>query len=302
MLDNTLPSRERPSVIEKTSTSLAAPSSLRRISWGAIIAGAVAAISTLLLLNLLGIGIGASTIDPMQGDQPGKGMAIGAGIWFILSFLIALAIGGWASGRLVGVPNRKDGMLHGFITWGVTTMVLLWALTSAIGGLIGGATAIVGQAASLAGQSAKSAAPAVSGVVQQATGVTPQAIQQQAGDVASDPAFQAFVSGVLRDGQVSPQDRTNLTQVISQRRGISQADADAQITKWQQQLTEAKQQVGQKAVQAEDKAAAGVSRAALVSFAALLLGAIAATIGGGLGSPRITTNTTNRETDTRLAA
>jgi len=252
------------------------------------------------LINLLGIGIGANTIDPIQGDQPGKGMAIGAGIWFVLSFLIALAVGGWASGRLVGVPNNKDGMLHGFLTWGLTSMVLLWALTSAIGGLIGGATSILGKTASIAGQGAKSAAPAVSGIVQQATGVTPQDIQQQAGDLVSDPSFQAFVSGVMRDGQANPQDRANLARVMSQRRGMSEADANAQIIQWQQQIAQTKQQVQQKAVQAEDKAATGVSRAALVTFAALLLGAIASTVGGGLGSPTLITPPTTRET--RLAA
>ena len=111
MRENTTPAREQTSIVEKTPTPIAPPSTLRRISWGAIIGGTVAAISILLLLNLLDIGIGASTIDPMEGDQPGKGMAIGAGIWFVLSFLIALAVGGWASGKLVGVPNKKDGML-----------------------------------------------------------------------------------------------------------------------------------------------------------------------------------------------
>jgi hypothetical protein len=301
MRENTIPAREQTLIVEKTPTPIAPPSALRRISWGAIIGGTVAAISILLLLNLLGIVIGASTIDPMEGDQPGKGMAIGAGIWFIVSFLIALAVGGWASGRLVGVPNKKDGMLHGFLTWGLTSMVLLWALTSAIGGLIGGATSVLGKTASIAGQGAKSAAPAVSGIVQQATGVTPQDIQQQAGDLVSDPSFQAFVTGVMRDGQANPQDRANLARVMSQRRGMSEADANAQITQWQQQIAQTKQQVQQKAVQAEDKAATGVSRAALVAFAALLLGAIAATVGGGAGSPKLLTQPpTTRET--RLAA
>src|SRR6185503_5187533 len=104
----------------------------------------------------------------------------------------------------------------------------------------------------------------------------------------SDPSFQSFVSGVRRGGQDNAQDRANLAGVISQRRGTSQAEADAQITQWQQQLAQTKQQVGQKAVQAEEKAASGVSRAALVSFAALLLGAIAATFGGGSGAPKFT--------------
>lgn len=300
MRENTIPGRGETAVFEATSTPTAPPSTLRRISWGAIIGGTVAAISILLLLNLLGVGIGASTIDPMQGDRPGGGMAIGAGIWFVLSFLIALAVGGWAAGRLVGVANKKDGMLHGFLTWGVTSMVLIWALTSAVGGLIGGATSVLGKTASLTGQGAKSAAPAISGVVQQATGVTPQEVQQQAGDLVSDPSFQAFVSGVMRDGQANPQDRANLAQVISQRRGVSPAEADAQITQWQQQLARTKQQVGQMAAEVGDKAAAGVSRAALVAFAALLLGAIAATVGGGLGSPEFTRHATTRET--RIAA
>ena len=44
---------------------------------------------------------------------------------------------------------------------------------------------------------------------------------------------------------------------------MSEADANAQITQWQQQIAQTKQQVQQKAVQAEDKAATGVSRAAL---------------------------------------
>jgi hypothetical protein len=297
MQEKIIPGREQSPIFEMTT---APPSALRRVSWGAIIGGTVAAISILLLLNLLGIGIGASTIDPMQGDQPGKGMAIGAGIWFVLSFLIALAVGGWASGRFVGVPNKKDGMLHGFLTWGLTTMVLLWALTTAIGGLIGGATSVLGKTASMAVQGAKSTAPTVSGIVQQATGVTPQQIQQQAGDLVSDPSFQAFVSGVMRDGQANPQDRANLARVMSERRGMSEADANAQIAQWQQQIAKTKQQVEQRAVQTEDKAATGVSGTALVTFAALLLGAIAATVSGGLGSPKLTEQATTRET--RLAA
>lgn len=289
MLDNTVPDREPNAGFERPSTVAGPPSALRRISWGAIIAGVVAALSTLLLLNLLGIGIGASTIDPMQGDQPGRGMAIGAGIWFIVSFLIALAVGGWASGRMLGVPNRKDGMLHGFLTWGLTSMVLIWTLTTAVGGLIGGATSMLGRTASSAGQGGQSASPVVSGIVEEATGMTPKEIQAQAGDLVTEPSFRSFVSGVLRDGQANPQDRANLAQVISQKRGVSAEQAEAQIAQWQQQLAQTREQVGQRAAQTGERAASAISRAALVSFAGLLLGAIAATLGGGAGAPKGTT-------------
>ncbi len=36
----------------------------KRVSWGAIFAGALVSISTLLLLNLLGAAIGFASIDP----------------------------------------------------------------------------------------------------------------------------------------------------------------------------------------------------------------------------------------------
>lgn len=295
MLDNTVPDREPNAGLERTSTIAAPPSALRRISWGAIIGGVVAALSVLLLLNLLGVGIGASTIDPMQGDRPGSGMAIGAGIWFVVSFLIALAVGGWASGRMLGVPNRKDGMLHGFLTWGLTSMVLIWTLTTALGGLLGGATSLLGRAASSGGQGGQSAGSVVSGAVQQATGMAPKEIQEQAGDLVTEPSFRSFVSGVLRDGQANPQDRANLAQVISQKRGVPVAQADAQIAQWQQQLAQTREQVGQRAAQTGEKVASGVSRAALVSFAALLLGAIAAMVGGGAGAPKGTVPAGQRE-------
>jgi len=118
------------------------PARLSHISWGSILAGVAVALSLQLLLNLLGIGIGASTINPGQGDTPGSGLAIGAGIWFAISALISLFCGGWAAGRLAGDPARKDGMLHGFTTWSLTTILTLVMLTSAVGGLIGGSASL----------------------------------------------------------------------------------------------------------------------------------------------------------------
>ena len=42
-----------------------------RVSWGAILAGVVAALVVQLLLNILGVGIGASSLDAANtGDNP----------------------------------------------------------------------------------------------------------------------------------------------------------------------------------------------------------------------------------------
>lgn len=254
------------------------------VSWGAIFAGLVIALSIQLLLNLLGIGIGASTVTPTNGDTPGTGLAIGAGVWFAISALLALFAGGWASGRLAGAVGRKNGMLHGFTTWALTTILTLYLLGSAIGGIIGGAASLLGKTAALGGQGVAAAAPTLGGLASQATGITPDEIKQQAGDVASDPSFQAFASDMFHNGQPSPQDRSNLVQVLAQKQGISPQQADAEVTGWQQKFVDGKQQASAKAAEAGDKAASGIARTALWSFLAMLLGAVAATLGGRAGA------------------
>ena len=40
---------------------------INQISWGAVLAGVVVALTAQLLLNLLGVGIGLSTIEPLAG-------------------------------------------------------------------------------------------------------------------------------------------------------------------------------------------------------------------------------------------
>ena len=69
------------------------------------------------------IGIGLSTIDPAAGDTPGATtFGVGAGIWWVVSNLIALIIGGYVAARLSGMPLRGDGIIHGVLTWAVTLL------------------------------------------------------------------------------------------------------------------------------------------------------------------------------------
>ncbi|MEO8628883.1 MAG: hypothetical protein ABI612_12380 [Betaproteobacteria bacterium] len=139
--------------------------SLKRISWAAVLAGVILAMVLQLLLSMLGTGIGMSTIDPLQGDGTPSvaNFGVGAGIWWVISSLIALYIGGWVAGHLAGVPRAMDGALHGLLTWGLATLVSLYLLGSAVGSLISGAGNILGTAASVAGQGVAAVAPHVTG-------------------------------------------------------------------------------------------------------------------------------------------
>ena len=111
-----------------------------RISWSAVFAGLILALMIQLLLSLLGTGIGLSTVDPATRETPGtETLSIAAGIWWTISSLIALFIGGWAAAHLAGIPHRTEGIIHGLLTWGLATLLLVSLIGTAVGTLIGGA-------------------------------------------------------------------------------------------------------------------------------------------------------------------
>ena len=270
-------------VFESTHRPLAAPAFLRPVSWGPIFAGVAAAIAIQLLLNLLGAGVGAATINPQSGQR----LALGAAIWFVISSIISLFAGGWIAGRSAGVPNKRDGALHGFVTWALASLVLVYLLSTAVGGLLGGAASVLGQTASLAGRGAQAATPTVTNIVGQATGVTPEQVLADAGDLARDTNFQAFVAGVIKDGQVTPQDRQVLANLLVTRRNMSTQEANATIDRWQAEIEQGVQKTKQTAAQAAEAAASGVSKGAFGSFFALLLGLVAALAGSWAGTPEL---------------
>ena len=118
---------------------------LSKISWGAVFAGVVVALATQLLLNMLGIGIGAATLNPVRGDNPSAtslsinpsatSLSIGAGIWFAISGILAALAVGYAAGRLAGVANGSTAGWHGLTTWALATLLIFYLLGSTVGGI-----------------------------------------------------------------------------------------------------------------------------------------------------------------------
>src|SRR5947207_1369238 len=86
-----------------------------RISWGALFSGIFVAIAAQISLTLLGSGIGLAAANPTT--QPGTGMAIGAGIWWVITSLVSLFLGGWVAAQLSGSHHRFIGLWHGATTW-----------------------------------------------------------------------------------------------------------------------------------------------------------------------------------------
>ena len=144
---------------------------INRVSWGAVLAGVVVALVAQLILNLVGVGIGAASVDPLTSNNPSAtSFSIGAGIWWALSGIIAALIGGYAAGRLAGQPKESSAAWHGLISWALTTLIVFYLLTTTLGSIVGGAFRTIGSVASGATQTigataataVQAAAPALS--------------------------------------------------------------------------------------------------------------------------------------------
>lgn len=109
---------------------------LAPISWPAIFASLAVGISVMLLLTLAGVAVGVSVVDP-GADSP-RAITMGAAAWQTVSMLIAALVGGYVAARLSGLRRTADGVLHGAVSWGATTVLYAALATTALGGLTAG--------------------------------------------------------------------------------------------------------------------------------------------------------------------
>jgi hypothetical protein len=278
---------------------------INKISWGAVLAGVVVALVAQLILNMIGIGIGASTLDPHGGaaDNPtATGFSIGAAIWWTLSGVLAALAGGYAAGRLAGKPKESTAGWHGLTAWALTTLIVFYLLTSTLGSVIGGAyrtvTNAAGNIASTAGGAVQTAAQAAAPSL--ASGATDPfaSIEQSLRGVTggNDPAALrdaaiASVRAALTSNQQQAQEaRERAAQAISRAQSIPIEQARTRVQQYEQQYRQAVDSAKQQATEAADVAAKAVSRGALFGSLALLLGAAAGWWGGRMGAvePTIT--------------
>jgi hypothetical protein len=145
--------------------SLVSP--MDRVRWTSILAGLFTMLATLTVLTVFGLALGLSTFD---ANQP-QNFGIGAGIYGVISALVAFGLGGYMSARTTAVAGRGNAMLNGAMVWIVAIPLIVNLLGSGIGSLLGTATDVATTAASAAAQVA---APVV-GEAAEVIATTPQA-------------------------------------------------------------------------------------------------------------------------------
>ncbi len=292
------PGARRTGVTETSTTVIGAgPHTHRRISWAAIFAGVVLTIVIQLMLSLLGAGVGLSTVNVNAGSTPdASSLGVGAGVWWVASSCIALFLGGYVAAWLAGVEIRFDGFLHGVIAWSIASILTIYLLSSAVGSIVGGGFSALGSVASAAGGSVKDAAQPIA----QAAGVSPDVLQQQAQAYTqptnTNPATmspqdaQKEVARNLaiyaRGGSDAPAAKQQIISIMAAQRHISDGDATKQFDDAQAKVTQTKDQAVQTAKNAADTSASAASKTSFAAFGDLLLGAIAAAIGGALAVQR----------------
>jgi len=142
-----------------------------RVHWGPIVAGLLTALTTLLLLSVLGVAVGLTTVNAgtaaAQGGPPadtGRNSAIWAAVAGIVSFLL----GGYVAGRTAALFSRGWGALNGALVFMLAVPLILWLAGQGLGTVLGSLGNLSGALAAnpAAAQAAQGAAAQAQGAAQ----------------------------------------------------------------------------------------------------------------------------------------
>ncbi len=286
------------------------------VSWGAIVAGAAAAAALSLILLILGTGLGLSSVSPWAHDGvSATAFGVGTILWLTLTQLLASGMGGYIAGRLRTrwVALHSDEVYfrdtaHGFLAWAVASLATAALLTSVIGSIVGsgvqaGASAVGGVAstAAVAGAAAAGSnadkSSADSGPMgyfidslfrkpasTDATATTTPAAPAAPTAAASPAEVTRIFVNSMRSGALPSDDVRYVGQLVAQRTGLSQQDAEKRVTDTYTSVQSKLREAEVTAKDAADKARKASSYGALWLFISLLIGAfvasLAATFGG----------------------
>ena len=131
--------------LTSSQTKILETSNTSAVTWSAVFAGAATTAALSLILLILGVGLGLSAVSPWsQSGVNAITLGITTIIWLTATQVIASGMGGYLAGRLRtrwdGVHNNEvyfRDTAHGFLSWGVATLVTVVLLTSTIGSILG---------------------------------------------------------------------------------------------------------------------------------------------------------------------
>ncbi|HEY8708603.1 MAG TPA: hypothetical protein VIM34_11460 [Burkholderiaceae bacterium] len=300
---------------ESPAFTTGATSAASAVSWPAIVAGAIGAAALSLILLILGMGLGLSAVSPWAGQGASAGtFGMSTILWVSFTQLTAAGMGGYLAGRL---RTRWGGThadevyfrdtAHGFLSWALATLVTAAVLTSVIGAIVSGGARATAAATAGAVGTAAAPMPTLADAAKQvglttgqdyfvdslfrkdtsgsaSTGSTvggpPEGVTQSAAEVG-----RIFAAAMTR-GTLATDDLKYLGQMVSQRTGLPQADAEKRAADTFARMQTKAKEAEAAARDVADKARKTSSYSALWLFVSLLLGAFCASLAATFGGRR----------------
>jgi len=164
-----------------------------RVQWGPIIAGLVSALTLFILLTILGLGIGASVLEPREAGQEAGTFAT---IWGAVSIIVAFFVGGWIAAKTSAVGGEFGGMMNGLLVGAAGILLVVWLTSTGLGNLFGLLSSNVGDIANLATNVAQQEGVSPEEAQQEAEGAATQ-VQDQIEQIDPNAAFEAVRNGAI---------------------------------------------------------------------------------------------------------
>jgi hypothetical protein len=221
------------------------------VEWGAVLAGAVLAAAISFVLLTFGAAIGLSATSPWPNSGlSAKVIASLAVFWAMAQQIGSIMLGGYVAGRMRSrwhEPGHeaefRDG-LHGALVWAVAVLISAFLVFMTAGMAASTGADIAGKAAgslvsttdpmdavldtmlgpTATAQAAAPAAPAAG----PPTSARPRAANAATGDGTRAEASRILASSVA-SGSITSENRTQLAQLVAQRTGVSQQDAERRV-------------------------------------------------------------------------
>jgi hypothetical protein len=251
------------------------------VSWAAILAGAIAAVATSLILAVVAAGLDLAAVSPWAArGASATTVTVMTAIALLIIQWLSAAMGGYLTGRLrtrwVEIHTHEvffRDTAHGFLTWAVATVIVVSIVAS-------GATSVIGAGARDLGIVA-------SGV----TSDTPSPISGSVDPYDLDVLFRSSTEGERRlapadaraeslhilakglsGGDVSAPDRTYVAHLVAAQTGVSETEAERRVNDGITQMRAA-----------ADAARRNAELASIFSALAMLVGAFIACVSAALG-------------------
>ena len=242
------------------------------IDWPCALAGAVVAAAISFVLFTFGSGIGLSIVSPWSGAGSSMAtFAILATLFAVLVQVGAFAAGGYLVGRMrrpwkdakPAEVEYRDGV-HGALVWAVGALFGAVVLATTASGLARGTADMATAAARSSNASTDTTTYAIDGLFRSSKPADASAGSDQRSDAMRAEVGRILATGIGR-GELSAVDRTYLSQLVANRTGLTQPEADARVN-----------QVIMTAKVTTDRARKAGVLAAFLAAASLLAGLVAA--------------------------